>query len=229
MSENLSDKREYKLKKILERIYSLSESLNTDDLKIVAVTKGRSVEEIIPVLDAGIVEVGENRVQEYIKKEIFFKSRNLEEHFIGHLQSNKVTSLVGKVDYIHSVDSVKLAKLIGKRAEKLGIVQKVLIQVNSGYDKNKFGFLPESLDEAVHEISYIDGIKVMGLMNIPPLGDDKIAKNSFQLTNKLFVDIKRKKIDNMFMCFLSMGMSSDYETALRCGSNMLRLGSILFE
>ncbi|NMA06888.1 MAG: YggS family pyridoxal phosphate-dependent enzyme, partial [Ruminococcaceae bacterium] len=129
MSENLSDKREYKLKKILERIYSLSESLNTDDLKIVAVTKGRSVEEIIPVLDAGIVEVGENRVQEYMKKEIFFKSRNLEEHFIGHLQSNKVSSLVGKVDFIDSVDSVKLAKLIGKRAEKLGIVQKVLIQV----------------------------------------------------------------------------------------------------
>ncbi|NLL92194.1 MAG: YggS family pyridoxal phosphate-dependent enzyme [Ruminococcaceae bacterium] len=229
MSENPSDKREYKLKKMIEGIYSLSESLNTDDLRIVAVTKGRSAEEIIPVLDAGIVEIGENRVQEYLKKESFFKSRNLKEHFIGHLQSNKVSSVVGKVEYIDSVDSVKLAKLIGKRAEKLGTVQNILIQVNSGYDKNKYGFLPESLDEAVHEISHIAGIKVMGLMNIPPFGDDEITKKSFELTEKLFVDIKRKKIDNMFMCFLSMGMSSDYEIALRCGSNMLRLGSILFE
>ena len=198
------------------------------DIILLAATKTVASELINHAIASGINYIGENRVQEFLSKENDL-SADAHRHFIGHLQSNKAKDIVGKVEMIESVHSVKLAKLIGKLSEEKGIVTDILLEVNIGREENKSGFLKEELDAAIAEISKISGIRLRGLMTIPPVCE----KNSdaipfFEEMYKLFIDNRDKKIDNVSMEYLSMGMSSDYAEAIECGSNIVRIGTSLF-
>ena len=149
--------------------------------------------------------------------------------FIGHLQSNKVRQIVDKVDMIQSVDSVKLATEIAKQSLKHNKSTDILLEVNIGKEESKSGVFPEQLEELCCAVSQLEGVNVKGLMTIPPICDDpKIISAYFSSMYNLFIDIKGKKLDNICMDFLSMGMSSDYEEAIKCGANMVRIGSSLF-
>ena len=198
------------------------------DIILLAATKTVAPELINHAIASGISYIGENRVQEFLSKENDL-SASAHRHFIGHLQSNKAKDIVGKVEMIESVHSVKLAKLIGKLSEEKGIVTDILLEVNIGREENKSGFLKEELDEAIAAISKISGVRLRGLMTIPPVCE----KNSdaipfFEEMYKLFIDNRDKKIDNVSMEYLSMGMSSDYAEAIECGSNIVRIGTSLF-
>lgn len=199
-----------------------------EDIILLAATKTVSPEFINYAIESGITYIGENRVQEFLSKEDALSGK-AHRHFIGHLQTNKAKDIVGRVEMIESVHSLKLARLIGKLSEEKGIVTDILLEVNIGREENKSGFLKEELDEAIKEVSKISGIRLRGLMTIPPVCE----KNSdaipfFKEMYKLFIDNRDKKIDNVSMEYLSMGMSSDYAEAIECGSNIVRIGTSLF-
>lgn len=199
----------------------------SNDITLLAATKTVPANVINHAISSGITHIGENRVQEFLQKEPDL-TKNVHRHFIGHLQTNKVKDIVGKVELIQSVDSIKLAKVIAEQSIKKGIVTEVLAEVNIGLELSKSGFMPDAVLEAVHQISEIKGISLAGLMAIPPICDN-LQKNIqyFDKMYKLFIEIKGKKIYNNIKV-LSMGMSDDYETAICCGSNMVRLGTALF-
>lgn len=198
------------------------------DIILLAATKTVAPELINHAIASGINYIGENRVQEFLSKENYL-SASAHRHFIGHLQSNKAKDIVGKVEMIESVHSVKLAKLIGKLSEEKGIVTDILLEVNIGREENKSGFLKEELDEAIAGISKISGVRLRGLMTIPPVCEkNRDAIPFFEEMYKLFIDNRDKKIDNVSMEYLSMGMSSDYAEAIECGSNIVRIGTSLF-
>jgi len=202
---------------------------NPDDIiRIMAVTKTVSPEKINHAVSLGINLLGENRVQEFLSKEDSLLP-TAHRHFIGHLQSNKAKDIVGRVEMIQSVHSVKLASLIGKLSAEKGMVTDILLEVNIGKEQNKSGFLKEELSSAIEQISKIEGIKLRGLMTIPPVCE-KISDSIpyFEEMYKLFIDNKGKKLDNVSMEYLSMGMSSDYAEAIKCGSNIVRIGTSLF-
>ncbi|MBQ1186418.1 MAG: YggS family pyridoxal phosphate-dependent enzyme [Clostridia bacterium] len=199
-----------------------------EDIILLAATKTVSPELINHAISSGINYIGENRVQEFLSKEDAL-STDAHRHFIGHLQSNKVKDIVGKVEMIQSVHSVKLAKLIGKLSNEKGIVTDILLEVNIGKEENKSGFLKEELQQAIEEVSKIEGVKLRGLMTIPPVCENSCdAIPFFEEMYKLFIDNRDKKIDNVSMDYLSMGMSSDYAEAIMCGSNIVRIGTSLF-
>ena len=149
--------------------------------------------------------------------------------FIGHLQTNKVRQIVGKVSMIQSVDSFKLAGEISKQSAKNGITTDVLIEVNIGREENKSGVMPEELEELIAQSAALDSIRIRGLMAVPPICDKKAEIcNFFDKMHHLFIDISDKTLDNVSMDFLSMGMSDDFEEAILSGANMVRVGSRLF-
>ncbi|MCL2201326.1 MAG: YggS family pyridoxal phosphate-dependent enzyme [Oscillospiraceae bacterium] len=202
---------------------------NPSDIRLVAASKTRSSDEIRQATAAGVDAVGENRVQEMLIKNAEGAYNSAPLHFIGSLQSNKVRQIVGVCDLIESVDSPALVELIGKRAEAQNIVQDVLIEVNIGKEPQKAGVLPELLPEIVELASRTEGIRVLGLMAIPPIFDkNERTCNYFDAMYQLFVDIRGKKYDNNHVRFLSMGMSDSYADAIRAGSNMVRIGSAIF-
>jgi len=200
-----------------------------DDIKLVAVTKTKPVDDIRQAVAAGVDAIGENRVQEMLEKREQGAYEGAPLHFIGHLQSNKVNKVVGVCDMIESVSSMSLVESIGKRAVSMGIVQNVLLEINIGREPQKSGILPEQTEELLALASQTNGIKVLGLMAIPP----EYSKNEencyyFDIMFKLFVDMRAKKYDNVSVRLLSMGMSDSYIDAIRAGSNMVRIGSALF-
>ncbi len=201
---------------------------NPNDVKIIAVTKKRSPEEINEAISLGICDIGENRVQELMEK--YDKvTKGVRWHLIGRLQTNKVKYIADKVYMIHSVDSVKLAEEINRRCEKLGRTMNILIEVNSG-EENKGGIKYDEAHLFVKEVSEFKNLCIKGLMTMAPLGaDEKKLKNVFSRLYNLSVDIANKKYDNVSMEELSMGMSSDYTFAIREGSTMIRPGRSLFE
>ncbi|MGI6772645.1 MAG: YggS family pyridoxal phosphate-dependent enzyme [Clostridiales bacterium] len=201
---------------------------NPDEIRLMAVTKTVEPIYINHAIKLGINLIGENRVQEFLEKEPFLEKK-VETHIIGHLQRNKVSKIIGRVDMIQSLDSIRLAEEISKQALKAETQMPVLIEVNIGREESKTGFDPDELTESVYQISELKGVKIKGLMCVPPICDSESeAAAFFNAISKLFIDIKDKKIDNVDMCILSAGMSSDYETAIRCGSNLIRIGSALF-
>ncbi len=208
---------------------ALSVGRAPEEIVLVAATKMNDTERVKQAVAAGIDVAGENRVQELLEKYEKGAYEGVPLHFIGTLQSNKVKYLVGKVSLIQSVDSIKLAKEISKVAAKLGVCQDILIEVNIGEEESKSGIPAAELDVFVEQIAQIDNIRVRGLMTIPPILTSG-AKNEqyFRKMNQLFVDIKAKKYDNINMDFLSMGMSSDFEDAIKCGANMVRVGTGIF-
>ncbi len=200
-----------------------------EDVRFMAVTKTVDSIYINHALSLGIDLIGENRVQEYLGKRDELNLSGVEKHLIGHLQTNKVRQIVGEVDMIDGVDSVKVAKEIGKVSQKKGIITDVLVEVNIGGEESKFGLDPAQLNETVCEIAEIEGIRIRGLMAIPPIciNEDENRK-FFANMYTMFLDIKAKKLDNINMDILSMGMSDDYASAILEGSTMVRVGSSLF-
>lgn len=229
-ARSLSDV-EYNYKLINERIAEAAQKVgkSREDITFLAATKTVEPEVINHAISLGLDHIGENKVQELLSK---YDSYNLEKcslQFIGHLQTNKVRQIVDKVDLIQSVDSVKLANEIAKQSLKLNKITDILVEVNIGREENKSGVYPENLEELLNEISKIDGISVKGLMTIPPICDNKhkISKY-FNNMHNIFIDISEKKLDNISMTILSMGMSADYYEAILEGANMVRIGSSLF-
>lgn len=202
---------------------------NPKDVRLMAVTKTVESIYINRALDLGADLIGENRVQEYLGKKDELHLDGVEKHLIGHLQTNKVKQIVGEVDMIESVDSVKLAKEISRISANKGLTTNVLVEVNVGKEASKSGIYIEQLEDLLFEIAQMDNIKVKGLMTIPPICDsEKEVNEYFSTMYQSFIDIKSKKIDNIDMNILSMGMSGDFEAAVANGSNIVRVGSAIF-
>ncbi len=222
---------DYNISRIKERIAeaAFKSGKNENDVRLMAVTKTVEPVFINRAISNGIDLIGENKVQEFLGKKDFLNLSECEAHLIGHLQTNKVKQIVGRVSMIQSVDSVKLASEISKRSEAAGIVSSCLLEVNIGDEASKSGVSFEEIYELVHEISYLKGIKINGLMTIPPICEDlKLVDKYFSKMHSLFIDIRDKKLDNVNMNILSMGMSSDYERAILNGSTLVRVGTALF-
>ena len=204
---------------------------NPDDVILMAVTKTVPVEVINHALSLGIDYMGENRVQELNSKYDSLTREGKHIHLIGHLQTNKVKQVVGKVEMIQSVDSVRVAQAIATRSCELGMVTNALVEVNIGNEENKSGVSPEEAYDLICQISEFDGLNIQGLMAIPP-ADCEIAQTIkyFDEIYKLFIDIGSKNTHNnrYTMKHLSMGMSADYAEAIKHGSTMVRVGTALF-
>ncbi len=199
------------------------------EILLVAATKMNDTSAVRAAVRAGVDICGENRVQEMLEKNAQGAYEGAPLHFIGHLQKNKVRQVVGLCELIHSVDSLSLLQEIAKTAEKRGLVQDVLLEINIGNEESKSGFSPEEIGMALEEAAKMTAIRVRGLMAIPPICEKPEENRPFFLKmQKLFVDNCRKKYDNISMDFLSMGMSGDYIEAIRCGANMVRVGTGIF-
>ena len=200
-----------------------------EDIFLVAASKMNDSGRVREAIAAGIRICGENRVQEMVEKQAQGAYEGAELHFIGHLQKNKVKQVVGLASLIQSADSLELIRLIDKTALSRGIVQDILLEVNIGAEASKSGFSPEELPSALDSIARLDAVRVRGLMTIPPICSSRQEIEPYFVQMKqLFIDICGKKYDNIRMDFLSMGMSADYETAIACGANMVRVGSAIF-
>jgi len=201
---------------------------NRDEVTLIAVTKTIDEDIINESLKYGLENIGENKVQEVTRK--FDQiSKGIKWHLIGHLQTNKVKYIIDKVDLIHSVDSLKLAKEINKRAAQHEKIMNVLIQINVVDEDSKFGIPKGEAYNLVKEISLLENIKVLGLMNIAPFyGDIELARRDFKEMKQLFESIKATSIDNVDMKYLSMGMTGDYEVAVEEGANLLRVGTGIY-
>lgn len=222
---------EYQYRLINERIAEAAEKSGRkrEDITFLAATKTVDAETINYAVSLGLDHIGENRVQELLSKYEAYDLDHCSLQFIGHLQTNKVRQIVGKVDLIQSVDSLRLASEISAQSVKRGIVTDILVEVNIGREENKSGVFEENLEELLCQIAPLEGVSVKGLMTIPPICEN-IHKNSKYFSNmhKLFIDISAKKLDNVNMAVLSMGMSSDYYEAILEGATMVRIGSALF-
>lgn len=200
-----------------------------DDIGLMAVTKTVEPRFINRAIECGISLIGENKVQEFLLKEPELALASCKAHLIGHLQSNKVKKIVGKVDTIQSVDTVDIAKEIGKRSAMQGITTKILLEVNVGNEDSKFGFTSDELFERACEIAEIEGVSINGLMCVAPICEKEAEIRAvFANMRRMFIDIGAKKIDNINMNVLSMGMSGDYESAILEGANLVRIGSAIF-
>ena len=199
------------------------------EILLCAATKMNDAEAVREAIRAGVDCCGENRVQELTAKLAENAYEGAPVHFIGHLQTNKVKQVVGKVDLIQSVDSEHLLAAIHKEAKKRGIVQNILLEVNVGAEESKSGFAPDEVLPLLDKISEYPNIRVKGLMAIPPISE-KHGDNVkyFEKMCKISVDIIEKKYDNVKVECMSMGMSGDYIDAIRCGSTMIRVGTAIF-
>jgi len=200
---------------------------NPKEIKLIAVSKNFGTEEINVAFDGGIKDFGENKAQELISKfEVL--GNKVTWHFIGHLQSNKVKFAVRSADYIHSVDSLSLANEINKKAEQLGKVQKILLQVKTSEEETKSGIESEDEVFSIAEIcNELKNIELIGLMTIAPFTDNKEEiRKSFRYLRKLKDDFNKRGFKNIKE--LSMGMTADYEIAIEEGATMLRIGSAIF-
>ena len=209
-------------KRLTERVAAAAGSR---EIILVGVAKTKPAGDVRAAVAAGLTAVGENYVQEFLKKREENAYAGAEVHMVGRLQRNKVRYVAGRVALIQAVDSEALMREISKRAAGLGVAQDVLLEVNIGREPQKGGWLPEQADEAAALAAAYTGLRVRGLMTVPP------AENSaryFRQMYNIYIDIKSKKYDNVSMDFLSMGMSGDFETAIREGSNMIRVGTALF-
>ncbi len=201
---------------------------NADEILLVAVSKTRSPEEINTAIDAGVTDIGENKVQEIMDK--YDDIKPVRWHMIGHLQTNKVKYIIDKVSMIHSVDSYKLAAEIDKRSGKSGKVMDILIQVNSAHEESKFGISTDETEKLIMEIlETCENIRIRGLMCIAPYADDpEDIKIYFDEVKKQYDQFGRIEHPRLDFKYLSMGMSHDFPVAIQSGSNLVRVGSAIF-
>ena len=199
------------------------------DILLCAATKMNDSENVRQAIAAGVDCCGENRVQELTKKLSENAYKGAPVHFIGHLQTNKVKQVVGKVDLIQSVDSPRLLDAIQKEAAKQSIVQDILLEINVGLEESKSGFTLDSVREILPQMGDFPNVRVLGFMAIPPICQNSGENDKFfQEMYNLSVDITAKKYDNVWVRILSMGMSGDYQDAIKCGSTMIRVGTAIF-
>ncbi len=218
-------------KRILERVREAERraGLPEGTVKLVAASKLHGAEAVREAFGAGVRIFGENRVQELEEKQRLGAYEGAKVHFIGHLQRNKVKNLVGLAEVIESVDSAELVRRVAARARELGITQRVLLEVNIGREPQKSGVLPEELPALLDCVESEKGIFAEGLMAIPPAtGDLREIVGFFEQMRKLYVDSGAKTYDNSKMNVLSMGMSADFEAAIACGANAVRVGTAIF-
>ena len=219
------------LAQVKAKIARAAEAAGRDpgEILLVGATKMNDASRVREAIAAGLPCCGENRVQELLEKHAQGAYEGAELHFIGTLQKNKAKYLVGLVSLIHSVDSEGLMKEISRQAEKRGLVQDILLEINTGYEASKSGITPEELPALLEKAGEYAGIRVRGLMTIPPIcraPEENLPY--FRLLRQLFIDNGEKKYDNVRMDFMSMGMSGDYEAAIACGASMVRVGTAIF-
>lgn len=194
-----------------------------------AVTKTVDAERVNEAIAAGVTLLGENKAQELCAKYEDYHKSGVEIHFIGHLQTNKVRQIIDKVTMVQSLDSIPLAEELQRQCEKHQKQLDCLVEVNIGEEQTKSGVLPQFLPRFLEQMANFDRIHIRGMMAIPPICEDIVQKEHyFSSMHQLFIDIGEKKIDNINMDFLSMGMSDDYPIAIKHGSNLVRIGSALF-
>ena len=218
------------LNKINEEIKLCAERCgrNAEDVLLCAVSKTRTPEEINIAIDAGVTDIGENKVQEIMDK--FDAVKPVKWHMIGHLQTNKVKYIIDKVSMIHSVDSYKLAAEINKRAAQHGLVMDILLQVNSAEEESKFGITTDETEKLIKEIlDTCENIRIRGLMCIAPYADDpEDIKVYFEDVKKQYDEFCKIDHPRLDFKYLSMGMSHDFPVAIEAGSNLVRVGSAIF-
>lgn len=222
---------EENVQKIKEEIAAAARAAGRDpaEILLVAASKMNDAGRVQRAIRAGVPVCGENRVQEMLEKHRQNAYEGARLHFIGHLQKNKARQVVGLCELIHSVDSVELLREIDRCAQKKQCVQDVLLEINIGREDSKSGLLPEMLPDALEEAARLPAVRVRGLMAIPPVSRGVDSNRPFfSQMEKLFVDNARKKYDNIHMDFLSMGMSHDFQTAIACGANIVRIGTAIF-
>lgn len=201
---------------------------NPEDVLILAVSKTIDVPRIKEAVQCGLNSLGENRVQEIMDK-YEPMGEGINWHLIGHLQTNKVKYIIDKVCLIHSVESLKLAEEINKKAEKAGIIMDILVEVNIANEESKFGIKPEDCESFIRELSKMKNINVKGLMTVAPFTENPEENRVyFKGLKDLLVDINNKKIDNINMSELSMGMTGDFEVAVEEGATIVRVGTGIF-
>ncbi len=222
IKENLNEVKE-KIKRACERA-----GRSYDDVTLIAVSKTKPVEAVREAMEWGMMEFGENKVQE-----LTFKYEQLPKsihwHLIGHLQRNKVKYIIGKTSLIHSVDSYRLAEEIHKEGQKHSLQVPVLIQVNAANEESKFGISMEECIPLIEKTAKLEYVSIKGLMTIAPFVENpEDNRQYFKQLKQLSVDIKTKNIDNVSMDFLSMGMTGDYEVAVEEGATHIRVGTGIF-
>ncbi|HPO04249.1 MAG TPA: YggS family pyridoxal phosphate-dependent enzyme [Bacillota bacterium] len=199
-----------------------------EEVLLIAVTKTRTPEEINEAIAAGITDIGENKVQEITDK--FDMVKPVRWHMIGHLQTNKVKYIIDKVSLIHSVDSLKLAREIDRRAAQHNKVMDILIQINAAEEESKFGLRKEESEQMIREIlANCPNVRIRGLMSMAPFADDPEAvRGFFTEVFDLYCEYKKIRHDGLDFRYLSMGMSNDYEVAIEEGANAVRIGTSIF-
>ncbi len=200
----------------------------SEDVILVAVSKTRTPEEVNTAIDAGVTDIGENKVQEIMDK--YDDIKPVRWHMIGHLQTNKVKYIIDKVDMIHSVDSVKLAKEIDKRAKAAGKTMDILVQINPAEEESKFGVTIDGAGDLVREIlANFENIRIKGLMSVAPIVDDpRDVKPFFDAVKAKYDELAQIDDPKLDFEYLSMGMSHDFAVAIEAGSNLVRVGSAIF-
>ncbi len=207
---------------------ALRANRNPEEIKLVAVTKTATTEQIEEAINAGVKIIGENRVQD-AKEKYQILTADIEWHLIGHLQTNKAKYAVEIFNCIHSVDSIKLAQEIDKRSKQFGKIMDVLVEVNVSGEETKYGIKPEEVEPFLKEISGFPRIRVIGLMTIAPIMEDKEeVRPYFRKFRELSKEIKSKHMENVKIDYLSMGMTEDFEIAIEEGANMVRIGRGIF-
>jgi len=202
---------------------------NPDEIEIVTVTKSASLGQVEEAYQTGLRIFGENRVDELLKKKNTLGFNDASWHLIGHLQRNKVKKIIGQVELIQSLDSMRLAKEIAMRAQERKIEVRCLVEVNVGKEPQKYGLQEEEIDLFLKEAALLKGIKIEGLMTVAPLGEEKVVRPVFKRLSQLFTFYRQNCPEGIEMQYLSMGMSSDYIIAVEEGANMLRLGTAIFK
>lgn len=217
------------LKRIQNQINQCCEKngIDTNEIKLIAVTKTRSADEINRVVQAGAVDIGENKVQEIMNKHEDVSP--VKWHMIGHLQTNKVKYIIDKVDMIHSLDSLKLAEEVNKRAKQHNKIIDVLAQVNVGEEDSKYGLQLSEAKAFISDLKGFENIQLKGLMAIAPYAENpEDVRPYFNKMKYLFDECKSLECSNVMMKYLSMGMTNDFEVAIEEGANMIRIGTALF-
>lgn len=217
--------------RVLEMIEAAKKTRGGDKpVTLLAATKTVPAEDICYLIEnCGLKLCGENHAQEFADKYDAVRAAGAEMDFIGHLQTNKVKYIVGKARLIHSLDSIKLAEEINSRVEKLGVEQKVLVEVNIGEEENKTGVNPGEVGEFLKELETYPAIKVCGMMTMAPKCEEiNEFRKYFKESYRIFLDFFAKKTHNIGEPVLSMGMSDSFECAIEEGADIVRLGSIIF-
>lgn len=211
---------------IEENLRKINDEIKNKNVTLIAVSKTKPIEDIMAAYNFGQRDFGENYVQELLSK-IDNLPSDINWHLIGHLQTNKVKDVVGKVKLIQSVDSIKLAEKISKEAGKKNIVQDILLEINLGKEESKTGIIEEDLDNILNNIKNLPNIRILGLMGVVPNRDNnkKLFTHLKELANIYNEKYHSFSID---LSIISMGMSHDYLDAIECGSNMIRVGTNIF-